>query len=155
MNISITGTRSAKNKHASKIYETLSGFIEHFKPEKMYFGGALGVDTIALMLSKKITLEVGINTELIVVFPDTKHQAPIDAAHAAVDYADDIIELENKIIRENGYKSYRTRNEYLVDHCDMLIGFPKDNNPRSGSWMTINIAEKQNKNVVIHKLENI
>jgi len=154
MNISLTGTRYTEKKHDKEVYRTLSGFIKQFKPENMYFGGARGIDTISLLISKAIVTKLNFSTKLIVVFPNTKHQAPMDAAHAAVTYADEIVELENEITKENGYSSYRTRNEYLVDHCELLIGFPhKRHKVRSGTWMCINYAQKIGKEVVIHELD--
>ena len=104
MNIAISGTRYVVDQDLVEIKNTLRGFIEEFKPQKIFFGGAKGVDTIALIISAAILVDMYKKhkayvkkVELIVVFPDRRECASPEAIERSDEFATSIVELKNKI----------------------------------------------------------
>tara|TARA_Y100000310_G_C20571682_1_gene758371 strand:+ start:196 stop:669 length:474 start_codon:yes stop_codon:yes gene_type:complete len=157
MNVSFSGAR--KYKTSQNNIDTMQRIayvvMGDSKVEKIYFGGAEGVDTEMLVRCGKLKNVVPYKKKLIAIVPNTIKDQPEFAQKAIEEYADSVIELKNPITQDDGYKSYRRRNEELVKKCDELYAFPaKKSHNRSGTWMTIRIAQKAGKEVLLHELEN-
>jgi uncharacterized phage-like protein YoqJ len=93
--------------------------------DAIYFGGALGADTIALRAASEY--RKGKRPHLTVVCPDTRDKQPWDA-RKYFDLADEVIELKNHITKADNYASFKERNVYLVDQASVVVGF------FSGNW---------------------
>lgn len=118
----------------AKIYESSDAIL---------FGGALGIDTDALIVCGLIAEESEKKTELVVVCPDTALQQPWKAQEAIKKYSTSVVELKNKIVPQNGYESFKTRNRYLVDNARMLVAFWDKES--TGTKHAIDYAKQQNK----------
>lgn len=156
MDISFSGARKYKTNQSNidamqRIAYVVMGNSEI---EKVYFGGAEGVDTEMLIRCGKLKSVVPYKKKLVAIVPNTIKEQPEFAQKAIAEYTDSLIELNNPISQDDGYKSYRIRNKTLVDKCGKLYAFPKKkSHNRSGTWMTIRIAQKENKDVEIIELE--
>jgi hypothetical protein len=166
MKIAITGTRGVQIHQIDGVRETLEKTIKANKPHTMYFGGAVGIDTIALVLSASILLDMfnagcteARDTDLIVIFPDEVKDSSGHNVVEAKKFASKVIGLNNEITRKDGWKSYKLRNQYLVDNSDLLIGFPKTERKYEnittglGSWGTLAYAKEQKKQTIIHEID--
>jgi predicted Rossmann fold nucleotide-binding protein DprA/Smf involved in DNA uptake len=109
----------------------------------IYFGGASGSDTEALKAA--LYHRKGSRPRLIVLVPNTLENQPRET-HEWSRKADELIELKRPITPEDGYLSYRKRNELLVDHGDLVIAF-FNGDYKSGTGQAIRYAEKTGKKV--------
>jgi len=147
MQVSFTGTRkySLNGDNIDKLKMVAYTMMGRQDINILCFGGAEGVDTDMLCYCGRLKNHLLPRT-LKVILPDTIEQVTEFARDSIEKYADEVIELGNKITRDDGYNSYRLRNTELVLDADILWAFPKKGNyPRSGTWMTVNIAKNFNK----------
>jgi len=115
----------------------------YISSDSILFGGALGVDTDALVVCGLMNEDAEHKKELVAVCPDTLAQQPYKAQEAIKKYATSVIELKNKIIPQNGYESFKTRNRYLVDNSKMLVAFWDKES--TGTKHAIDYAKEKNK----------
>jgi len=115
--------------------------VENSSIREIYFGGAKGTDNEALKAA--LYHRIGKYPRLTVVLPDTLEHQPVET-HQWTSKADAMIELKQAITSEDGYTSYRKRNEYLVDHGTFLVAF-FNGNFKSGTGQAISYAEKSGK----------
>lgn len=143
--VCITGNRLVTNQDILKIKEVIYKLVTNSKIEEIYFGGAIGTDTIALQAALDVVCLD--KPELIAVVPDTHKSQPLEARDALFK-ADQLIELRNQITQNDGYRSYQIRNEYMVDHSIVTVAF-WDNTIKSGTYNCLAYALKNNK-IVLH-----
>lgn len=118
--ISITAHRELRGSDRARIQSVMRLLVQKPSIDAIYFGGARGGDTQALLTAAEH--RVGIRPRLVVVCPDTAAAQPL-SARQWFHLADEIVELKNTITKDDNYQAYRTRNEYLVDACTSLVGF--------------------------------
>jgi len=119
MDLAIIGQRELTEEQVSGvILESLSRLM----PSKVISGGAKGVDSIAISISRKLGIET---VEFLPVF---KSKARYDVI--------------------NGYYE---RNKKIVDACDLLIAIV-GSRKSGGSFYTINYAKKIGKEVIIYQV---
>lgn len=78
----------------------------------LYFGGAIGGDTLALQYA--LQYRVGAWPQCIVIAPNKFHHLPYEAQHAARK-ADRVVELCFPIQASDNFLAYDLRNERLVE----------------------------------------
>lgn len=130
--IGITGTRNGANPaQLAELRERLARFTVMRELHYLHHGDCVGVDAQA----HELALEFGM---LVHCHP------PIDKTYRAYTTG------WHTLWRE---ASYRARNQAIVDACDILLAVP--DRPaslagRSGTWMTVRMAERAGKpNIVI------
>ena len=140
--VTITGSRRTEHRAPADYDLLFDGYLRPFASEgsHFYIGGALGIDTLALDWLAEHTL-VG----LTVVVPCTLADQPEQARRtvlSAVRRAErvSLIELAAPKL---GTEAYHVRNRWMVDRSDLVIGFPRDDNPSSGTWYTIHYGAEQ------------
>lgn len=114
--------------------------------DAIYFGGAAGADTEALRAA--LELRSGKRPHLVVVVPDTIDKQPL-LTREWTRQADEVIELQNPITSDDGYASFKTRNQYLVDVGSFGVAF-FNGNYKSGTGHAVRAAEKIG--LVVHKV---
>lgn len=146
--IAITGHRLLTDAHAKVIKQVMHNIVSE-KVSHIYFGGAVGADSLALTCAYDEITGKGCLTRLIVVVPDTVDKQQQEAQQY-YGLAHEVIELKNPITALDGYLSYRKRNTYMVDNSDRLIAF-YNGDKRTGTYQTIRYADRVGKPVVIRK----
>lgn len=144
--VAITANRKLAPQDYDDIFEEMSFLITSPNIEAIYFGGAVGGDTVAL----KSCLDIVCLTRprLIVVVPNRLQDQPRET-HAVSRRADEIIELGMPITSADGWRAYKARNEYMVDHADHLVAFWNKSTKPSGTGSCISYAYKVGKTVKI------
>lgn len=149
MRIAITGTRTPGGADGA-----LDGWFERYLapfdgPRTTWvLGGAAGVDTLALQW----LAEHG-RGDLSVAVPVTVADQP-EAAGAAIRAAEasgrlvQVVELRHAT--GIGADAFASRNRWLVDHGDFVIGFPATaTEDDSGTWETLNYARSLDRPVLV------
>lgn len=126
---SITGRRDVKASSIPIIEEKISTLQN---AERINFGGALGVDDIALHAADRLLPS---SVELIVVFPDRIIPERIAGTRATC------IELKKSITKDDYWYAFQFRNEHLVNYSDYLIAF-WDGVKRGGTWNAMKYAKR-------------
>lgn len=139
----ITGHRLVHSRALDRIQKAMHLLIDNSTIDEIYFGGAKGTDTEALRAA--LQYRKGRRPRLVVVVPDTIDSQPSNTRHWT-DSADEVIELGNPITDEDGYSSYRIRNEYLVNVCTFLVAF-FNGDFKTGTGQAINYATRIGKPV--------
>jgi hypothetical protein len=98
-------------------------------PSEMRFGGARGVDTIALAAAGSVWSE----TRLRVFVPGRFSQQPRDAALAISAYAGEVVELGMSLADK---RSFLRRNDAMLDGATDLLAFT-DGRSSGGTFYTI------------------
>jgi hypothetical protein len=135
--ISLSGHRNVSLKDESRIVAATKTLVNNPTIDAMYFGGALGADTISLRAAA--TYRVGKRPHLVVVCPNTRNHQPVDA-RKYFHLADEVIELGYEITRDDGFKAFKLRNEYLVDVASSLVAFYSGKR-NSGTGHAVGYAE--------------
>jgi len=145
----VTGHRKIRMIHLEAIDRRIFEMVEDLTTSKIYFGGAEGVDSIALQSASKFREQLSRgDITLHVVVPGTVSQQPHQAASAIREFADEITELGLPI---SNPESYKARNRYMVDRSNYVKAF-FTGRWASGTGHTIRYAEKQNKRLEIEWL---
>lgn len=149
LKVAITGSREIVSYDAGTIDRAMKDVVK--EASVIYFGGAIGSDSVALAAALKHRGK-GKGPKLIVVVPDTLSKQP-RATRSVSSKADKVIELGNKITAFDGWKAYRTRNVYMVDRAELLVAFwngkTKQVNKAAGTAGTIEYAKENGKKVSI------
>ncbi len=146
MIVAITGSRSvtaADAAHVERIVETL---VYDVRPREIIFGGAVGVDTIALAAAQHHRSYGGHtvrahHSRLVVIVPDVVFTQPYEAREAIRRYADEVVELRQRITRDDGWAAYHARNRTMVDRATHVLGF-WNGDPRSGTGACLAYAAR-------------
>jgi predicted Rossmann fold nucleotide-binding protein DprA/Smf involved in DNA uptake len=134
--IAITGTRNVDLAMPKRIAEALEAYDP--SEDQIITGAAIGVDAIAAREASNMGFDV------TTIVPSERGQ--VEPSWRT--WADRAIELPPS--RE----PYRDRNEMMVGMADRVLAFVEypEQHPRSkrsGTWMTIRIARRQGKHVIL------
>src|SRR5258708_9084404 len=139
---------NAEYKTPAAIYEFVSNSIERvltdLKPSNAISGMAIGSDTIAA----EVCLKLNIPLILAIPFRGQELRWPKEAQEKYNQILKQAKKLE--YISPEGYSAWKmqTRNEWIVNNCDILIGI--FNGERSGgTFRCIQFAKKQKKKIII------
>ena len=139
--IAITGHRAIaqESEQAGRraMAEVLAG-----APAEIRFGGALGVDTLALAAAFELRLP---GTRLVVYAPATITDLPRSAREVAERCADHFVELEGD---PSHRLTYLARNDAMLDGADSLLAF-WDGTRAGGTWYTVREAREQGLDVKV------
>ena len=141
--VTITGTRSTGHRDLDSYRQLFEGYVRPFAGPgiRFYLGGAAGIDSLALLwLARESAVA------LSVVVPATLTDQPAGARHAITTVRrngrlDELVELRG----EARTPGYHARNRWMVDRSDLVIGFPRGDNPASGTAYTLRYAGSQRK----------
>jgi predicted Rossmann fold nucleotide-binding protein DprA/Smf involved in DNA uptake len=142
--VTITGSRCTEHREPTQYELLFSAYLRPFagQDSTVYVGGALGIDTLALDWLAEHT-----SAALTVVVPCTLADQPEQARQSvlsATRHAQRVSLVELGAPRL-GAEAYHTRNRWMVDRSDFVIGFPHGDDPRSGTWYTIHYGANQGK----------
>jgi hypothetical protein len=148
LTIAITGTRQVESREEilDELFErVLTPFAQALSPDRGWLlGGAAGVDTLALRFlagfdSGRLTVAVPVRT----TDQPADAQSAIKRAQAA-GRIDRVVELGHT--DGIGQSAFTARNFWLVEHSDLVIGFPLSaTDDGSGTWETLNYAAELGK----------
>ena len=136
MKFAITGHRPQRLKNQNK--EIKKWFTKQFKklnPECIYCGMAQGADQIAALVAKELNIPV------ICCYPFPKKNF-----HPTEEY---IMEGNTIVFTSEQYskKAYYIRDCFMVDHSDIVLSV-WDGLSNGGTYLTIEYAKKQNKQII-------
>ncbi|MFF0737727.1 hypothetical protein ACFYVK_39710 [Streptomyces chartreusis] len=134
----ITGTRQTRDREPGWFDALFAAYLEPWAREGSHFyvGGAVGIDTLALLWLSEHSL-----ARMTVVVPGTVAQQPEQARLAIAGCRDRITEIVELGAGELRTPAYHARNRYMVDRAQLVIGFPLAGpEGASGTWQTLNYA---------------
>jgi len=123
---------------------TMKLLVENPRVSCIYFGGARGVDTKALLAALNFRKDPTL--KFVVVVPYTVEDQPPET-HEVTRLADEVVEL-NFRGKMQYIPALRKRNQYMVDRADKLLAL-SNGDKQSGTWQAIRMAHKQDKPVQI------
>lgn len=136
--VTLTGTRTLTKRAQRRIRRRVLALVEDLTVRKIYFGGALGSDTYALLKALKYRDDARY-PKFIVVVPSTLQDQPKDTI-AVSKCADKIIELR----LPPGQKwVYQKRNEYMVDRSTDAEAFWTGEEVHCGTYNCMQYAIKK------------
>ncbi len=146
MIVAITGSRSVTEADAAHVARIVEALVYEVRPAEIIFGGAVGVDTIALAAAQHHRSCGGRTvrahrSRLVVFVPDVVAAQPHAAREAIRLYADEVIELRQRITRTDEWAAYHARNREMVDRATHVLGF-WDGGHRSGAGSCISYAQR-------------
>lgn len=141
--VAITGTRSIGDAPVDELGEAFEAYLRPFAGPAAHFyvGGAPGVDTAALQWLAKNS-----DAALTVVVPCRIVDQPAASAEVidrlrGEDRLAGVVEMGATLL---GKAAYHARNRWMVDHCGLVIGFPRgEASVGGGTWYTLNYAAEQ------------
>lgn len=119
---------------------------------RFWVGGALGVDMWAGEILLRLKERPGFEEiELNIALPGEGHD--IDWDERSKRRMDFLVRHCSRLAvvgSELSSEDYRTRNEYMVDHADVLVAvYDNDRAIRSGTGMTVNYAKKRKRPIIL------
>lgn len=150
-NVAITANRKLIENDNKIIFNKMAELVTCGTVETIYFGGAVGGDTVALEAALSISCMN--RPKLIVVVPCKLENQP-KSTHAISKQADEIIELNNAITPNDGFNAYKIRNIYMVDHVEKTVGF-WSGDIKSGTWHAINYTQNCKKEVEVVMIQGL
>lgn len=138
--VAITANRSLDLDDHVTIFNKMAELVTNENIEKIYIGGAVGGDTVALQAALDISKSTMYRPKFIVVVPDTLKRQ-VSSTWPISKQADEIIELNEAITAENGYEAYHIRNRYMVDHAEQVVAFHSADKAGGGTLKTIRYAQ--------------
>jgi hypothetical protein len=111
------------------IYRVLKNKLKLKSGDQVVTGACIGVDAQVAMIVKKY-------------FPNVYQVVVVPANRLKIDQR--VFDCANEVYEMPKGTSYRDRNEVLVRLSHYMVAFWKGRN-RGGTFMTMNIAKKQNK----------
>lgn len=146
---------------AKNLYDVLKNQIEQCDADTFITGGALGFDTLAFCVVEKLKKDYEVYQLLAIPFanqPNNWSQDSISRYNKIKTKATNIYVDEQKEDKDYSIKGtnpgeyhpakMQKRNEWMVDHCDLLIGC-WDGVKKGGTWNCLNYAQKLNKEIII------
>jgi len=149
LRVAVTGNRGVTAADRRTIRRALRELLAASDVETIYFGGALGADTAALLAA--LALRRGGRPRLVVVVPDTLEAQPRETREASR-RADELVELRRPIVASDRWRAYHLRNRWLVDRASLLLAF-WDGQPRSGTGATVAYARRRGVAVQVVEVE--
>ncbi|GAA1389998.1 hypothetical protein GCM10009613_29910 [Pseudonocardia kongjuensis] len=139
--ITVTGTREVTSEPDAGLGAVFAAYLLPFTTSSstVHLGGAAGIDTAALDW-----LAAHTGAALIVVVPCTVADQPEVAATAVRRWQRrgrlaGVVELG---ARRPGTGAFHARNRWMVDRSDLVIGFPRGDDPSSGTRYTLGHAAR-------------
>lgn len=142
MRVAITANRDITHADLA-VFDRAMRDLCAMRPEEIIFGGARGGDAVALECAAFYRVATA---RLVVIVPDTLSMQPDEAQVAIRLYADEVIELRNKITRSNDFAAFKTRNAAMVDRAmecgdGRLLGL-WNGDKRSGTYSCLAYASR-------------
>ena len=144
MSIAITGSRDLGSRSEADVMGAFESFLLPFARAgvRWILGGASGIDTMAL------DWLAGLDHpgDRLVVVPVTVADQPREAQLSIKEASGrgtpvEVIELCHP--SGSGPAAWTARNQFMVDHCQLVIGFPASDLPdQSGTWETLEYARQ-------------
>ena len=147
--VAITANRLLLPEDHGVIFTAMTKLLTDPAVEAIYFGGAIGGDTIALQACLDVVMMD--RPRLIVVVPNMLKNQP-SSTHTASKSADELIELGRPITNADGWRAFHARNEYMVDHAQTVVAF-WNKVPKGGTYACMSYARKQGKPVEIVEIK--
>ncbi len=146
MIVAITGGRNISVADAGHVELIVEQLVYEVQPREVIFGGARGVDTVALAAAQHHRSHRGgtvraHHSRLVVIVPDVVAAQPHEAREAIRLYADEVVELRQRITRDDGWAAYHARNRTMVDRATHVLGF-WNGDPRSGTGACLAYAAR-------------
>ena len=156
MIVAITGHRHLLPADAALVTARVEALIYDVRPAVVIFGGAVGVDTVALAAAQHHRSHHGgtvraHRSRLVVIVPDTVRAQPHDAREAIRLYADEVVEMRNPVKRADGWAAYHARNHEMVLRADMVLGF-WDGDTSSGTGSCLAYATRMGRRVWVETI---
>lgn len=144
--VMITGHRDLAEQDKTLIQETLiqetiAQEVTNPKVDIIYFGGAVGADSLALETA--LTTRVGEKPKLVVVLPKTAKDQRSDL-HNLTSKADEIIEL--KLSRKIYSDIWWEHDKWMVNNSQKCIAF-WDGIEAGGTYNAMRYAQQQEKEI--------
>jgi len=144
--VAITGHRKLSPADAALVTARVEALIYDVRPAAVIFGGAVGVDTVALAAAQHHRSHRGgtvraHRSRLVVIVPDVVRAQPHEAREAIRLYADEVVEMRNPIKRADGWAAYHLRNEATVNRATHVLAF-WDGDPRTGTGSCLAYATR-------------
>ena len=141
--VTITGTRSTGHRGLDSYAELFTRYLAPFAGDqtRFYIGGAVGIDSLSLLW-----LAGNTHAQITIVVPGTVRQQPPEAQQAITRSSGRITEVVELQAAELGSPAFHARNRWMVDHSDIVIGFPLIGpQGTAGTWQTLNYGAEQGK----------
>lgn len=141
--VTITGTRSTGHRGLDSYAELFARYLAPFAGDetRFYIGGAKGIDSLSLLWLAENT-----HAQITIVVPGTARQQPAEAQQAITRSRARITDLVELHAAELGSPAFHARNRWMVDHSEMVIGFPLIGpQGAAGTWQTLNYGAEQGK----------
>lgn len=142
--VTITGSRCTEHRVPAEYEVLFDAYLRPFAGQgsNIYLGGAMRIDTLALDWLAEHT-----PAALTVVVPCTLADQPERARQSVLRATRRVprVSLVELGAPQLGADAYHTRNRWMVDRSDLVIGFPHGDDPRSGTWYTIHYGANQGK----------
>lgn len=156
MIVAITGHRKLTPADAALVTARVESLIYEVRPAAVIFGGAVGVDTVALAAAHHHVSHRGgtvraHHSRLVVIVPDVVRAQPHEAREAIRLYADEVVEMRNPIKRADGWAAYHARNHEMVLRADVVLGF-WDGDTRSGTGSCLAHAQRMGRGVWVETI---
>lgn len=156
MIVAITGHRKLSPDDAALVTARVEALIYDVRPSVVIFGGAVGVDTVALAAAQHHRSHHGgtvraHRSRLVVIVPDVVAAQPHEAREAIRLYADEVVEMRHTITRTDGWAAYRLRNEAMVDRAARVLAF-WDGDARTGTGSCLAYAQRMGRGVWIETI---
>lgn len=143
LSVAITGTRSIGDAPVDELAEAFEAYLRPFSDSTAHFyvGGASGVDTAALQwLAKNSEAALTVVVPCRIVDQPAGSAEVIDRLRGEERLAD-VVEMGATLL---GKAAYHARNRWMVDHCGLVIGFPRgEESVGGGTWYTLSYAAEQ------------
>ncbi|MGV9884002.1 hypothetical protein [Streptomyces sp. NPDC003006] len=136
--MTITGTRSTGHREPDWFADLFVSYVGPFADDEAHFfiGGAVGIDSLSLLW-----IAGNSKSKITVVVPGTVEQQPPDALRAISRCRNRIAGIVELGACELRASAYHTRNRWMVDRSQMVIGFPLEGpEGASGTWHAVNYA---------------
>lgn len=139
--VTITGTRTTGHRDPAHYAKLFVEYLGPFAPDThFYLGGARGIDSLALRWLAEQT-----QAWITVVVPGTLDQQPPEARHAVNRTWNRIAEIVELGAEPLDDAAHLARHRWMVDRSDLVIGFPVGASTGSGTWRTLDYADRQGK----------
>ncbi|MFF7650524.1 hypothetical protein ACFZCY_11815 [Streptomyces sp. NPDC007983] len=141
--VTITGTRSTGHRDLDGYAELFTSYLAPFADTetRFYIGGAKGIDSLSLLW-----LAGNTHAQITIVVPGTVLQQPPEAQQAITRSGGRITEVVELRAAELSSAAFHARNRWMVDHSEMVIGFPLlGHQGTAGTWQTLNYGAEQGK----------
>ena len=156
MIVAITGHRKLSPADAALVTARVEALIYEVRPAAVIFGGAVGVDTVALAAAQHHRSHRGgtvraHRSRLVVIVPDVVRAQPHEAREAIRLYADEVVEMRNPIKRADGWAAYHARNREMVDRATHVLAF-WDGDTRTGTGSCVAYAQRMGRGVWVETI---